>query len=125
MVAGQHKLPVGGSASYNIAVATGATHEVNVLLQFRFYLLPSTCDRIFMQTCLRQCRHVNYVRSSAHYETVIPLMRTAHITISEQNWIFEGGINRVTCPHIRVLPPVNIQRPAAACSYLNRSSMPC
>ncbi|KAH7488250.1 uncharacterized protein KRP23_2203 [Phytophthora ramorum] len=117
MVAKQHKLAVGPSSSYDIErdgeqttltnPATGEAHVVDARL--------SSCDCIFSQTCLLPCRHVMHVRSKSNYETVIPPMRTFSsrwIVHSPANNIDEGdvipgGLNRINCPSIRALPPVD------------------
>ncbi|KAH7472206.1 Zinc finger SWIM domain-containing protein 3 [Phytophthora ramorum] len=117
MVAEQHKLAGGPSSSYDIErdgeqttltnPATGEAHVVDARL--------SSCDCIFSQTCLLPCRHVMHVRSKSNYETVIPPMRTFSsrwIVHSPANNIDEGdvipgGLNRINCPSIRALPPVD------------------
>ncbi|ETP22099.1 hypothetical protein F441_04524, partial [Phytophthora nicotianae CJ01A1] len=122
IVSDQYKLAVGPQANYSIDMdcektrwtnpATGTAHEVDprgVLIQL------ATCDCIFSQTCLLPCRHVMYDRSKANFETVIPPLHTFSsrwIVQSPSNNIDDGavvpgGLNRVSCPPIRVLPPVD------------------
>ncbi|KAE8956592.1 hypothetical protein PR001_g31681, partial [Phytophthora rubi] len=117
MVAEQHQLAVGPKTNYDVEVqgevtkltnpATGDTHEVNTRM--------STCDCIFMQTCLLPCRHVMYSRKVSNYETVIPLNRTlatrwivqSPANNIEDGDVLPGGVNRVSCPPIRAQPPIN------------------
>ncbi|KAE9265803.1 hypothetical protein PR003_g32344, partial [Phytophthora rubi] len=117
MVAEQHQLAVGPKANYDVEVqgevtkltnpATGDTHEVNTRM--------STCDCIFMQTCLLPCRHVRYSRKVSNYETVIPPNRTlatrwivqSPANNIEDGDVLPGGVNRVSCPPIRAQPPIN------------------
>ncbi|KAE9028856.1 hypothetical protein PR001_g11647 [Phytophthora rubi] len=67
-----------------------------------------------------------YVRSKANYETVIPPMRTF-----SSRWIVQspannidtgavtpGGLNRVNCPVIRALPPVDRDTKYSRCKLL-------
>ncbi|ETP49985.1 hypothetical protein F442_04593 [Phytophthora nicotianae P10297] len=122
IVSVQYKLAVGPQANYSVDMdcektrltnpATGKAHEVDprgVLIQL------ATCDCIFSQTCLLPCRHVMYDRSKANFETVISPLHTFSsrwIVQSPSNNIDDGavvlgGLNRVSCPPIRVLPPVD------------------
>ncbi|KAE9197410.1 hypothetical protein PF002_g22757 [Phytophthora fragariae] len=117
MVAEQHQLAAGPKSDYDVEVhgemtkltnpATGDTHEVNARM--------STCDCIFMQTCLLPCRHVMYSRKVSNYETVTPpnqTLATRWIVESPANNIeggdvLPGGVNRVNCSPIRAQPPIN------------------
>ncbi|KUF91507.1 Pectinesterase [Phytophthora nicotianae] len=109
-------------AAFPEVVLVDSTHGTNVnrykLFSFAVhdvFGLLATCDCIFSQTCLLPCRHVMYDRSKANFETVIPPLHTFSsrwIVQSPSNNIDDGavvpgGLNRVSCPPIRVLPPVD------------------
>ncbi|OWZ13561.1 hypothetical protein PHMEG_00013092 [Phytophthora megakarya] len=128
MVEDQHRLAVGPAANYDVDVdgtkttltipATGEKHKLDARL--------GICDCIFRQACLLPCRHVMYARSNANYETVIPPSRTFSsrwIVHSPANNIDEGavspgGLNRVNCPPIKALPPIDRDTKYSRCKQL-------